>query len=222
MTPTTDTQRAAALLEAGWPEVLDRLLQGVGHDLNNRVQTLLSLVQLLQLDEEVTSLTPFLEKEVGQLEEVVTLLRLIPAEPGEEDEPIHLPEVVPHLVALHRIQKHLESVDRSLDMDGNGLMPVRAPWSYLGRCVLVFLAVAAWEALARDREVRVGVRAVDGDAVLEAELPGPRIRVERPVPSGRREGLQGVVALLGGTFEATEEDECLSLRIRLPTMGRKG
>jgi hypothetical protein len=222
MADVTAAERDRVLLDAGWPRVADHLLRGIGHDLNNRVQTLLSLVQLLQLDEEVTPLIPFLEKEVSQLEEVVTLLRLIPGDPNEEEELISLPEFLPPLVALHNIQKGLEPVRRSYAVEAADLMPVRAPWTHLGRCALLFMAAAGEEALRRDRTLELHVYADAGDAVFEARAEGGLNGGPEPRTTTDPHGLQALFDTLGARLEETGEEALRIFRLRIPAAIRPG
>lgn len=218
----TAEQRDSALVAAGWPRVLDRLLQGIGHDLNNRVQTLLSLVQLLELDEDVSSLSPFLSKEVALLEAAVSLARMIPEPVDETPELIHLPEVLPEFVRLHSIQKGLEPVERSLELEAEGLMPIRAPWTYLGRCILVFLAAAAEEALGRGGVVVVSLAVEDGQVLTEATVGGECTGDELPPATATPSGIQDVAGLLNGSFEVHDRDGIRTFRLRLPMVTRPG
>lgn len=215
------TADAAALTRAGWDRVLDRILQGIGHDLNNRVQSLLSLVQLVQLDEEVSSLAPFLEKEVDHLEEVVTLLRLLPGQPDEPEELIHLPDVLPRLVRINRIQKDLESVERSLEMEKDGLMPVRARWTCLSRSILVFLSGAAREAELRGRRLDLTVTNGGDRLAIRADAPGARSRDgdSRP-PAARLAAFHDVATVMGGSFTSRSGEEGARFLLELPQVGR--
>lgn len=216
--PTAD---AAALARAGWDQVLDRILQGIGHDLNNRVQSLMSLVQLVQLDEEISSLAPFLEKEVDHLEQVVTLLRLLPGEPGERTELIHLPEILPRLVRINRIQKHLETVERSLEMDTDGVMPVRARWSYLSRSILVFLAGAAREAELRERRLDLTLVGNGDRLAIRADAPGDRSReAEARTEAARMSRFGEVAEALGGSYVERNGDGGARFTLELPQVGR--
>lgn len=222
MAQVTTGNRDHALRDAGWPAVVEHLIRGIGHDLNNRVQTLLSLIQLLQLDEDVTSLIPLLEKEVDQLEEVVTLIRLIPGAPSEEDELIHLPEFLPPLLKLHGIQKELEPVERTLEVDDQDLMPVRAPWTYLARSILLLLAAAAEEALARDRTLVIRVSAHGGEAVLEARAGGGRSDDRPFVGIIDRGALRALFQTFDARLEVMDEPALHAVRLKIPSVSRPG
>lgn len=211
----------AALAAAGWPDVLDRLIQGLGHDLNNRVQSLMSLVQLAQLDEDTSSLSPFLEKEVDHLEQVVRLMRLLPGHPEEQPELIHLPDILDSLVELSRVQRYLEAVDRRVTVAPEGLMPVRSRWSVLSRTLVLFLAAGAWEAELRDRRLEVTLDASPEGSPdscrVRALAPGePSGRPDPPRPAARVEGLDAMVGTLGGDLEVERSEGGARLVLRLP------
>jgi hypothetical protein len=215
-TPSADGQ-AVLLANAGWPAVLDRLLQGLGHDLNNRVQSLLSLVQLFQIDDETESLRPFLEKEVDQLEEVVMLLRLIPADPDEPLELIHIPDVAERLVALSRVQKNLEVVTRRVEIRPEGVMPVRTQWSLLNRFLLTLLAAGAWEALRRDRHLQVTVSGADGQVRVTLVMEGPPQADSTPPATASVEGLIALAESVSWEVSVVREDERAELTLVLPS-----
>lgn len=209
---------AEALARAGWDEVLDRILAGVGHDIMNRVQSMAGLVQLLQIGDDVETTAGYMEEEVNRLEQAALRMRLIPGEPGADAELVHVPDLVEDLMALHAVQRYLEPVDRTVEVELEGLLPIRAPLALLIRTLLVLLAAGGWAALARERRVHLRIFNGGGGAVsLEVEVPGDPREADLPPESGRRDGLPTLAQLLGGAYGDGEEDGGLRLKLTLPS-----
>lgn len=220
----SDEVRLSSLAAAGWSDVCDRIVAGLCHDLNGRVTSLAGMVQLLRLEEDSGSLIPFLEEEVGRLERTVALLRSTAGEPLESPEPLHLPEFVPELVQLFDRHRHLEVLETGTTF-GDGLLPVRARFTYLGRAILILLSIAGREAMIRERRLALEVD-LDGETgrVRVTARAGEVLRdpSERPDPAGRAAGMPRVAELLGGVWSERVDDDGASWSLELPAMGRGG
>ncbi len=222
MSDTSSAERLVRLAHAGWNDVSDRILAGLCHDLNGRVTSLAGMVQLLQFDEEASSMAPFLDEEVQRLEESVRQVRMLAGEPEEEPEPIHLPEVLPSLLALFSKHRHMEGVETQLTVR-DGLIPVLGRWTLTGRAILLALSAAGWEALHRDRTVTVLAEPANG-AVMQVlvRARGPRREIdESPPKAARTEGMSGIAELLEGGWVEREFPDGIEFGLELPALRRR-
>ena len=222
MPQESSAERLSHLARAGWGDVSDRILAGLSHDLNGRVTALAGMVQLMQLDDDTATLAIYLEQEVVRLEESVRLVRRLAGESDEEPEPLHLPEVLPELMALAGKHRHQESVEATLDLDP-GLLPVVSRWTLLSRSFLLLMSLAGHESLRRGRTIAVSVApGEDHCAHLVARIEGAvDDSIAVPEPAALASGMPGITSLLDGSWDSSESSEVVELRISLPMMGRK-
>ena len=145
----------------------DNVLGGVCHDLVGRVSSLDGLIQLLQLDgAEKTPVVPYLEEEVGRLQEVVRVLRLIPGDLDADPEPMLVEELARRATDLHRKHRGLETLETRLDVEP-GLQPVLVNPARASRSLLILLALAGRAALEREsRSVQVVASGTADEVVL--------------------------------------------------------
>lgn len=135
----------ATAREAAWPEVLDRLIQGVTHQISNRVATLAGVSDILAGDETVPPILRALADEVPKLEASIRLLRLLAVPDGEGDEALEAPRLVDDAIALARVHPDCKEVEFSA-ADGRDVPPVVARPTALTHEILVALVAAAADA----------------------------------------------------------------------------
>jgi len=161
-----------------WREVCDAVVAGICHDLNDRLSALSGIVQLARLDGLVDeTVGDTLQSELEKVEDLVRLLRTLPAGRVEEPEPVRLADVVATVAALLRRHRGLEDVRVDLVAEADPI--VRTEWSSLARGVLLVVAAAARDARARSTDrvvVRLTVESATAvlavEAAEDADPPG--------------------------------------------------
>ena len=131
--------------ETAWPEVLDRLIQGVTHQISNRVATLAGVSDILAGDESVPPILRALADEVPKLEASIRLLRLLAVPEGEGEEALEAPRLVDDAIALARVHPDCKEVEFSA-ADPRDVPPVVARPTALTHEILVALVAAAADA----------------------------------------------------------------------------
>lgn len=187
-----------------WLEVSDGLVSGVHHALNNRMAAVSALAQLLALGGAPSPDTEHaLLDEVGRFEGTLRLLRLLPRDPEGAPIPLHLPELLPEVLALVALHREIREVRYDVHGDPD-VLPLVAEESALQRALLVLL-VRAGEAARSGVSVHYG-----GDerfVVLEVLVEG----ASGGVPDG---GIPGMFAEVGGEVRALEA----GWEVRMPTL----
>lgn len=125
-----------------WPAVLDKLIEGVTHQISNRVATLSGVSDILAGDESVPPILRALADEVPKLEASIRLLRLLAAPADEGEEAVEAPRLVDDALALARIHPDCKDVAFSAE-DGRDVPPVLARPTALTHAILVALVGAA-------------------------------------------------------------------------------
>lgn len=152
-----------------WPAVLDKLIQGVTHQISNRVATLSGVSDILAGDESVPPILRALADEVPKLEASIRLLRLLAAPEGEAEEALEAPRLVEEAMALARVHPDCKEVTYTA-ADGRDVPPVVARPTALMHQVLVALVRATCGGNSgRMSECAKDVRvdyAVDGDDLV--------------------------------------------------------
>lgn len=157
---------------AGWSRIADRVIHGLCHDLNGRAGSLSGLSFLLESQTgDTSSVLPFLDQELAQLEEAVRLLRMLPDD-ATEAELLAPGEILPDLALMVRVQRGLEDVP--VDPGDYSQAPaLRMDRTLLIRS-LVFLLTGAAERVVQEGLDGVTVRATGTGPGLRLEVwPGP-------------------------------------------------
>jgi hypothetical protein len=162
-----------------WLRVSEKVLKGLNHQLTNRVASLEALVALFDDDTEVPDpqLVKSLGQEVKRLNHLLTLFRLMPAEPFVTTEPVRVQDVVPQVMELHGHHSDLRGIPIQVNATGDA-PPVLVRPSALLRCLLVLLESAAGNALRSGHEPSLELT-FGGDAKTVF------VRFEAPTPSGQ-------------------------------------
>lgn len=149
---------------AAWLETMDGLVRGLNHALSNRVNTLNTLLAVLQdakvLDEELETA---LMAEEGRFEAVLGYFRLLPIDIMAEPEPLVLADPVKDAMAL--FGHHLDL--RMLPCTTHGVdtaPPVRSRRTALTHALLAALITVGRPAVATGGRVAVEV-SVEGEEV---------------------------------------------------------
>jgi hypothetical protein len=173
--PELPSGAAAALINA-----LDGLSRGLNHALSNRVNTLNTLLAVLQEtpvhDAEVIEA---LASEEARFEALLALYRVMPLELSAAPEPILLAD--PVNVALALFHHHLDL--RMLPCDVTGLdstAPVRCPRQSLTQAILVMLVAVGRPMVGDDggHGLSLVAGSTDDEAVLRATTTRPAPAVD--------------------------------------------
>ena len=163
--PAPPPPAAAALLD-----VLDGLSRGLNHALSNRVNTLNTLLAVLQDCEEFDrEIVDALAAEEARFESLLQLYRLFPLDVNEAREPLILADPVADALAL--FAHHLDL--RMLPCEVSGLEsapPVRCQRRMLTQAILVML-VAVGRAMSGDDQgpgLNLSIRSRDDQVILHA------------------------------------------------------
>jgi hypothetical protein len=158
--------------------VAEKVLKGLNLQFTDRVAALEALVAQLGDGAASADSTTVrsLRQEVGKLNHLLQLFRVMPAEPFVVTEPMRLQDVVPQVLDLHGHHTDLRKVPVDLSAQAD-VSPVLVRPSALLRCLLVLLESAAGNAL------RSGC-----PAALDMSYGGDATRVfvrfEGPAPAG--------------------------------------
>lgn len=192
---------AAALADAGWSDLQDRLILGFCHDLNGRVTSLYAVSQLVDLGEP---LPDSFDTEVVRLEEVARRVAFLHGDLESAPGPFSLPDLLDRAVGLHGGLKDLTASEVRLNVaDGGPALLVNE-----GRCLRLLLLF--FEAAVRYADER--------SAALDVISNGNGVEISFPVPEGEPvsdlDPLDRVASLDSGRVVVTE-GRC---RLRLLTL----
>lgn len=205
--PTSKTTISTNLGQTvAWSQLLDALLQGVGHALSNRIGALIAIADLAA--EEGTS-TAGLSEEIERLLELNRLLKLLPAESSARSEAILPADVLTDALALMAFHPHALELTWYKRVSNN--QPVRAPRNGLLRAQLLLLDAA------RGQAELTGVTTADVIIAGDESLLTISARAEgggAPWPEGAESSLRSSVAGFGGTVAS----DGVGLVLHLPTL----
>lgn len=159
-----------------WLRVSEKVLKGLNHQLTNRVASLEAVASFLADDEDLPDpqMVKTLAQEVARLSHLLTLYRLMPAEPFVTTEAMRLQDVLPQVMELHGHHADLRGIPIEVSQT-NDPQPVLVRPSALSRCLLVLLESAAGNALRSGCQTTLELR-FGGDARqvwVEFEAPCP-------------------------------------------------
>lgn len=158
-----------------WLRVSEKVLNGLNHQLTNRVASIEAVVGVL--DPEAASdevLMRALTTEVTRLSALLLLYRLLPAEPTLQSEATRLQDVLPQALELHGYHSDLRNIACQLDEDREA-QPVLVRPSALLRSLLVLMAAGAGNA-ARSRSehpLLLSYRSEGDEVIIVFEAPSP-------------------------------------------------
>lgn len=144
----TESPTPARVWGDQWLRISEKVLKGLNHQLTNRVASLEAVASILEDASEPPppEMVRALATEVGRLSHLLTLYRLMPAEPFVTTEAVRVQDVLPQVLELHSHHADLRGI--SVNIDGSpDTPPVLVRPSALLRCLLVVLESAAGNAL---------------------------------------------------------------------------
>ena len=208
-TPAHPVARAASSDE--WLELVDQVLLGLDHALNNRLGALRAFAELLRDDvwRTTSAATDSIQKEVTRLEETTSVVRLLARPRHASPTGLILEDV---LADVLRIQGMLYDVRRT-PLELIPAAPLEPVWSE--RSALIRLLSLIIYSLRR----QACASGVDGSVhvITEANEHMVRIRIASPVPVG-----ESAVSEYAASIASAIDVDCRisdgRLELRLPTL----
>lgn len=144
----TESPTPARVWGDQWLRISEKVLKGLNHQLTNRVASLEAVSSILEDESEPPppEMVRALVMEVGRLNHLLRLYRLMPAEPFVTTEAVRVQDLIPQVLELHGHHADLRGI--SVHIEGStDTPPVLVRPSALLRCLLVVLESAAGNAL---------------------------------------------------------------------------
>jgi signal transduction histidine kinase len=140
-----------------WLELLEALLGGISHGLNNRLAAISSLVQVLSYGGDPEDpLQATLRGELETLERTLALLRVLPRESEEPSVLLRLVDVLPDAIDLQRLRTEFRDLDLKVVEDGDAL-PVQAEPTRILHAFLLLLDLVGKNLADRAAPITVGI-----------------------------------------------------------------
>jgi hypothetical protein len=180
-----------------WQNLVDQILRGLHHDLNNRIGSLSAMVELLQLGDTPGDGTSYetLAGDLARLGEANRVIRLVPREQSPAEEPLILDDVLADVFAIHRFLHDVRDVQVSI-VPTRYVEPIRCErWAILH--VLVVLLMEAKQ-LAKDggTMVRAATESDEQTVRVQFQIGTPLLP---DAPAARGTYAESVAATFGGT-----------------------
>lgn len=196
-----------------WVELVDRVLQGLHHALNNRIGSLSALVELYQLGDLPNDGSGFegLAGDLTRLEDCNRVIRLLPRDTPATEEPLILDDVLADVFAIHRFLHDVRDLQVTI-VPTRFVEPVRVERWALVRVLVLLLADA--KRLAKDGAgiVRAVTESDEQWVRVEFRVGSPLV-AESPVSNGTR-----YADLVASTFGGTVTRRPGVAELRLPTL----
>lgn len=184
--------------EGEWTPLLEDLLRGLVHAMNNRITALSAFAELAALDDDALEID-MLRHEIHRLHEVSSLVGVL-ASRSEEAEALELSAVLEMALEIHNHHPRMRSVPCTLEKAG-AILPVRVPrWAVL-RLVLLMIDLAK-RAGGQSNASAVAVWLSGTDAVV-------RLHLASPEPLGS--DAASLAALCGGVLTHAHGEAVLEL-----------
>jgi hypothetical protein len=180
-----------------WLNLVDLVLRGLHHDLNNRIGSLSAMVELLQMGDAPADGTAYetLAGDLARLGEANRVIRLVPRDQTAGEEPLILDDVLADVFAVHRLLHDVRDV-RVTIVPTRYVEPVRCErWALLH--VLVILLMEAKQ-LAKDSAttVRAATESDEQTVRVQFQIGAPTL-ADAPVSLGAY--AESVAATFGGS-----------------------
>jgi hypothetical protein len=194
---TIESARAAPIEGADeWLNLVDLVLRGLHHDLNNRLGSLSAMVELLQLGDALPDGSAYetLAGDLARLGEANRVIRLVPRDQTAGEEPLILDDVLADVLAVHRFLHDVRDVKVTI-VPTRYVEPVRCErWALLH--VLVVLLMEAKQ-LAKDSStiVRAATESDEQTVRVQFQIGAPMLG-ETPTALGSY--AESVAATFGG------------------------
>ncbi|HEX3866520.1 MAG TPA: hypothetical protein VHV78_07185 [Gemmatimonadaceae bacterium] len=174
-------QQAVGIEE--WLDLVEDVLQGLHHGLNNRIGSLSALVELYQLDAGAPDAPTLasMSADIARLEECSRVARLLPRAPAVGEEPLTLEDVFADAFAIHRFLHDTRDV-RVAIAPARYTEPVRVERSALVHALTLILNDAKRLAKATGSVVRSSMESDEQWVRVELQIGTPLVAdVPRPL-----------------------------------------
>ena len=155
--------------EGEWTPLLEDLLRGLVHAMNNRVTALSAFAELAALDDEALEID-MLRHEIHRLHAVSSLVSVL-ASRSRETEALELDAVLEMALEIHSHHPRMRSVPCTLEKAG-AILPVRVPRWALLRLTLLMID-AATRAGGASHATAVAIWLSGNDVVVRLHLVSP-------------------------------------------------
>jgi hypothetical protein len=209
----TETANAAPIDGAHeWLNLVDLVLRGLHHDLNNRIGSLSAMVELLQMGDAPADGTAYetLAGDLARLGEANRMIRLVPRDQTAGEEPLILDDVLADVFAVHRFLHDVRDVPVTI-VPTRYVEPVRCErWALLH--VLVILLMEAKQ-LAKDSGTMVR-------AATESDEQTVRVQFQIGVPAlaDAPASLGAYAESVAATFGGSVTRRAGVAELRMPTL----
>lgn len=184
--------------EGEWTPLLEDLLRGLVHAMNNRVTALSAFAELAAVEDGALEID-MLRHEIHRLHEVSSLVSVL-ASRSDEPESLELSAVLEMAFVIHSHHPRMRSVPCTLEKAG-AILPVRVPrWAMLRLALLMI--DAAKRAGGESHATTVAVWLSGNDAAV-------RLHLVSPEPLGV--DAEGLARLCGGVLSHTNGEAVLEL-----------
>lgn len=196
-----------------WLALVELVLQGLHHALNNRIGSLSALVELFHLGDLPADGSGFdgLAGDLTRLEDCNRVIRLLPADAHPSEEPLILDDILADVFAIHRFLHEVRELQVTI-VPTRFVEPVRVERWALLRVLTLLLADAKRVAKNTGAVVRAVTESDDQWVRVEFRIGTPLV-AEVPVSGGGRYS-EALAERLGGTV--TRRPGVAELR--LPTL----
>lgn len=199
-----------------WLGLVEQVLQGLHHALNNRIGSLSALVELFQLGDLPNDGSGFenLGADLARLEDCNRVVRLITRDAHTVEEPLILDDVLADVFAVHRFLHEVRDLQVTI-VPTRFVEPVRVERWRLLRVLILLLADAKRLSKDESRDAKI-VRAVtesdDQWVRVEFRVGAPLVDAV-PVPAS-----SGYAEALATTFGGSVTRRPGVAELRLPTL----
>lgn len=196
-----------------WIALVELVLQGLNHALNNRIGSLSALIELFQLGDLPADGSGFegLAGDLTRLEDCNRVIRLLPADARSSEEPLILDDVFADVFAIHRFVHDVRDLQVTI-VPTRFVEPVRVERWRLLRVLTMLLADAKRLAKSTGAIVRAVSESDEQWVRVEFRVGAPLV-AEIPVSGGGR-----YAELLAETFGGAVNRRAGVAELRLPTL----
>lgn len=208
-----ESQGAAPDAADEWLELVEQVLEGIHHALNNRIGSMSAVVELFQLGDLPAENSSFdtLSSDLMRLADCNRVLRLLPRDGRATEEALIIDDVLADVFAIHRFLHDVRDLQVTI-VPTRHTEPVRSQrWAVL-RVLTLLLADAKRCAKESGAPVRAATEADEQWVRVEFRIGTPP--VER-VPAGSG---GGYAERLAETFGGSVERRPGVAELRLPTL----
>jgi hypothetical protein len=202
-----------------WLALVDHVLQGVHHALNNRIGSISAAVELLQMGDAAAVAgvdgAKALESDVARLIECNRVLRLLPYDRHSGEEPLIIDDVLADVLAIHRFIHEVRDLPVTI-VPVRYVEPVRCERSALLQVLTLLLAEVK-------RLVKDSTSVVRAVTESDEQWVCVRFQAGAPLLAEAPTSASGYAESLAATFGGTVTRKSGAAELRLPTLkARRG